>query len=196
MFDFFQWGNRTLLVWDSKLSGRKFREVLKFGPRAISIGCSCCVLASFCDFPCWAITYFLARVEAPTICKRHSSWFIHFVLNTDSGLKMRCLRLYLLSFTCKWIRAKIIQFATPALLGDFLRWPSTYFLAFFFCSNYFVPINFFKLMEIVDCNNDFLCIFTRKRMAFRCGQKYDNQIKKSKIIFLSETRNCIPSFEK
>ena len=40
----------------------------------------CYILSSFGDFPCWTITYFIARVEGQTICK-HSSWLIHFVLN-------------------------------------------------------------------------------------------------------------------
>ena len=75
---YFHRGNRTLsMVWD-----RKFRDVLKFRPRAIQFATlvmfySCYVLPSLGNFPSWTITFFLAQVQARTICK--------------SELKMRCL---------------------------------------------------------------------------------------------------------
>ena len=39
------------------------------------------------------------------------------------------------------------------------------FSSFYFCSNYFAPFNLFKLIKVVDCNNNFgVCIFTRNRV--------------------------------
>ena len=87
--------NRTLSVWDSQGPWR-----FKFRPRAISICWSPrYVLPSLYYFPCSAITYLQARLEAQTICKNYF-WSIHF------GFKIL-------------IQAKRIQFAAHSLFISF-----------------------------------------------------------------------------
>ena len=135
---YFHWGNRTLsVVWDSKPFCRKFRDVLKFGPRAISICRSCYILLvlSF-TFPSWTITCFLAQVKACTICK-NAPWFIRFVLHLiNSELKMRCLYVST-PVSRKSLTSGEANSVCHLFPCDFFCWPSKYFLASISAQNLF-----------------------------------------------------------
>ena len=56
------------------------------------------------------------------------------------------------------IQRRCEQRRATASLGDFLRWPSAYFLACISARTNLFHSTFFKLMEIVDCNSDF-CVY-------------------------------------
>ena len=124
----------------------------------ISVCRSCLyILPSLGDFPCWTITSVLARVEARTISK-HPSWFIHFVL-INSELKMRCLY----AFRVVNLFGRRVQFPAPELLGDFLRWPNAYFVAFISTRSNLFHSTFSNWWKLWNITMNSLYTFTRER---------------------------------
>ena len=65
---------------------------------------------------------------------------------------MQCLYVYVNSFK-SLIRAKRIQFAAHCSLISFAD--PAHILKLLFLLELIFPFNFFKLMEFVDCNNEF-----------------------------------------